>query len=58
MNEISFFFLMVLRGGSGRGGGVFPPPLNTKEKILNSVGGVPVCYSAQLMMGNPGYIFF
>lgn len=20
--------------------------------------GVPVCYSAQLMMGNPGYIFF
>lgn len=28
-----------------------------KEKIFTQLG-VPVCYSAQLMMGNPGYIFF
>lgn len=30
---------------------------HVKEKIFTQLG-VPVCYSAQLMMGNPGYIFF
>lgn len=30
---------------------------HAKEKIFTQLG-VPVCYSAQLMMGNPGYIFF
>lgn len=32
--------------------------LSVGRNLYSVLGGVTVCYSAQLMMGNPGYIFF